>query len=73
MNGMIGTEHDRWINVQDGEDVLEFVYSYLKTHSRPPSDGEVHNVTAAIARYIGPQVIETATLELFLAATVIRT
>ena len=58
---------DPWINVEDGEEVLDFAYSYLKAHSRSPSDDEVRYVTAAIARYKGQTVIRAATLESFLA------
>jgi len=55
------------VDVEDGEVVLEFTYRYLEAHSLPPSDGEVHNVTATIARYKGPRVVGWATLESFLA------
>ena len=58
---------DSWINVEDGDEVLDFAYSYLKAHSRSPSDDEVRHVTAAVARYKGLPVIRAATLESFLA------
>jgi hypothetical protein len=64
---MMSATQDDWINVEHGDEVLEFAYSYLQAHSRPPSDDEVHNVTAAIARYKGPALIRAATLELFVA------
>ena len=53
--------------MENGEAVLEFAYCYLEDHSRPPSDDEVRNVTAAIARYIGCRFVARATLESFLA------
>ena len=43
------------VDVADGGTVLRFTYCYLAAHSLPPSDAEVHKVTAAIARYKGPQ------------------
>ena len=55
------------IDTRNAHAVLEFTYSYLEAHSRPPSDVEVRNVTATIARYKGPQVVPRATLESFLA------
>ncbi len=60
---------EQLVDMEDGHAVLDFTYYYLKTHSRPPSDGEVRNVTAAIARYRGPRVVPRAILELFLART----
>jgi hypothetical protein len=62
---------DQLVDMEDGHAVLDFTYYYLQTHSRPPSDGEVRNVTAAIARYKGPQVVPWAILELFLAGLVV--
>ena len=55
------------VDMENGYAVLEFTYRYLEAHSRPPSDDEVHNVTATIARYQGPRVVPWAALELFLA------
>jgi hypothetical protein len=55
------------IDMQNGHSVLAFTYRYLEAHSRPPSDDEVHNVTATIARYNGPRVVPWATLKSFLA------
>ena len=55
------------IDVEDGDVVLHFTYRYLEAHSLPPSDDEVHNVTATIARYKGPRVVQWAALESFLA------
>ena len=54
---------EQLVDMEDGHAVLDFTYYYLETHSRPPSDGEVRNVTAAIARYKGPQVLRWADLE----------
>jgi hypothetical protein len=48
--------------------VLQFTYCYLQARCLPPSDAEVHKVTAAIARYKGPRFVLWATLESFLAA-----
>jgi hypothetical protein len=58
---------EAWINVEHGEQVLEFTYSYLEARSRPPTDDEVHNVTATIARYKGPALVRATSLESFLA------
>jgi hypothetical protein len=55
------------IDMQSGHSVLAFTYRYLEAHSRPPSDVEVRNITATIARFKGPQVVPRATLESFLA------
>jgi len=55
------------VDVADGDIVLHFTYRYLETRSLPPSDDEVRGVTAAIARYKGPQVVSWASLESFLA------
>ena len=55
------------VDMENGYAVLEFTYRYLEAHSRPPSDDEVHNVTATIAQYKGPRVVPWAALELFLA------
>jgi hypothetical protein len=54
------------VDMENGHAVLDFTYRYLEAHSRPPSDDEVHNVTATIARYKGPRVVPRATLESFL-------
>ena len=59
------------IDVADGDIVLHFTYRYLEAHSLPPSDDEVHSVTAAIARYNGPQVVSWAVLESFLAGVLL--
>ena len=56
--------------MDDGDVVLHFTYRYLEEHSRPPSDDEVHNVTAAIARYKGPRVVRWAALESFFAGPI---
>jgi len=53
--------------MESGGAVLEFTYRYLKAHSRPPSDREVRNVTATIARYRGSRFVPQATLESYLA------
>ena len=58
---------EQLVDIEDGHAVLEFTYRYLEAHSRPPSDDEVNNVTATIARYQGPRVVPWAALELFLA------
>lgn len=58
---------EQLVDVEDGDVVLDFTYRYLKAHSLPPSDSEVHNVTATIARYKGPRIVRSATLETFLA------
>lgn len=55
------------IDVEDGDAVLDFTYRYLEAHSLAPTDSEVHNVTATIARYKGPRIVRRATLESFLA------
>ena len=43
------------VDLESGYAVLEFTYLCLEVDSRPPSDDEVHNVTATIARYKGPR------------------
>jgi hypothetical protein len=58
---------EKLVDLENGYAVLEFTYHYLEAHSRPPSDDEVHNVTATIARYNGPRVVPWATLKSFLA------
>jgi hypothetical protein len=58
---------EQLVDVEDGDVVLDFTYRYLEAHSLPPTDSEVHNVTATIARYKGPRVVRWATLESFLA------
>lgn len=58
---------EQLVDMEDGHAVLDFTYRYLEAHSRPPSDDEVHNVTATIARYKGPQVVRWADLELILS------
>ena len=58
---------EQLVDMQDGHAVLDFTYRYLEAHSRPPSDDEVHHVTATIARYKGPQVVRWADLELILS------
>ena len=55
------------VDADDGDVVLHFTYRYLEAHSLPPSDDEVRNVTATIARYKGPRVVRWAALESFLA------
>ena len=55
------------VDVEGGRVVLHFTYRYLEAHSLPPSDDEVRNVTATIARYKGPRVVRWAALESFLA------
>ena len=62
---------DELVDVADGDIVLHFTYCYLEAHSLPPSDDEVHSVTAAIARYQGPQVVLWTTLESFLAEALV--
>ncbi|MDQ6701878.1 MAG: hypothetical protein M3Z96_01620 [Pseudomonadota bacterium] len=67
--GQTGTRQssaEELVDVSDGALVLHFTYRYLEAHSVPPSDDEVHNVTAAIARYKGPRFVSWATLESFL-------
>ena len=54
---------EQLVDMGDGHAVLDFTYRYLEAHSRPPSDDEVHNVTATIARYKGPSVVRWADLE----------
>ena len=54
---------EQLVDMEDGHAVLDFTYRYLEAHSRPPSDDEVRNVTATIARYKGPQVERWADLE----------
>ena len=51
------------VDIDDGHAVLDFTYRYLEAQTLPPSDDEVHNVTAAIARYNGPRVVRWADLE----------
>jgi hypothetical protein len=58
---------EQLVDVEDGDLVLDFTYRYLEAHSLPPSDSEVRNITATIARYKGPRVVRSATLESFLA------
>jgi hypothetical protein len=58
---------EQLVDMENGHAVLDFTYRYLEAHSRPPSDDEVHNVTATIARYNGPRVVPWTTLESFLA------
>jgi len=58
---------EQLVDVDDADLVLDFTYRYLEAHALPPSDDEVHNVIAAIARYKGPPIIRRTTLELFLA------
>jgi hypothetical protein len=55
------------VDVGNAHAVLDFTYRYLEARLVPPSDDEVHNVTATIARYKGPPVVRWGTLELFLA------
>ena len=55
------------IDMESGGAVLDFTYRFLKAHSRPPSDKEVRNVTATIARYKGPRFVSRTTLESYLA------
>ena len=55
------------VDTENSHAVLEFTYRYLAAHSRPPSDDEVRNVTTTSARYKGPRVVRSATLELLLA------
>ena len=55
------------IDMESGGAVLEFTYRYLKAHSRPPSDREVRNVTATIARYKGSRFVLRTTLESYLS------
>jgi hypothetical protein len=57
------SQPEQLVDMEDGHAVLDFTYRYLEAHTRPPSDAEVHNVTAAIARYKGPQVLKWAELE----------
>jgi hypothetical protein len=57
---------EQLVDMENGHAVLDFTYRYLEAHLRPPSDDEVHNVTATIARYKGPRVVPRATLESFL-------
>jgi hypothetical protein len=58
---------EQLVDVGNGDAVLAFTHRYLQAHSRPVSDDEVHNVTATIGRYKGPQVVRCETLESFLA------
>jgi len=58
---------EQLVDMEDGHAVLEFTYRYLEAHSRPPSDAEVHSVTATIARVRGPQIVRWADLELILS------
>lgn len=58
------------VDMENGHAVLDFTYRYLEAHSRPPSDDEVRNVTAAIARYKGHRVVSWATLESFLVGLI---
>jgi hypothetical protein len=58
---------EQLVDMENGYAVLAFTYRYLETHSRPPSDDEVHNVTATIAQYKGPRVVLWTTLESILA------
>jgi len=58
---------EQLVDVEDGDAVLDFTYRYLEAHSLPPTDSEVHNVTATIARYKGPRIVRRVTLESFLA------
>jgi hypothetical protein len=54
---------EQLVDMENGHAVLDFTYRYLEAHSRPPSDDEVRNVTATIARYKGPRVVPWATFE----------
>ncbi len=65
--GRLSTPAEELVDVEDAEAVLDFTYRYLEAHSLPPSDDEVRNVTTTIARYKGPRVVRSATLELLLA------
>jgi hypothetical protein len=65
--GRRSSSSDDLVDVEDGDLVLQFTYRYLEARSLPPSDDEVRNVTATIARYKGPRVVRWATLESFLA------
>lgn len=58
---------EQLVDIENGYAVLAFTYRYLEAHSLPPSDDEVRNVTTTIARYKGPRVVRSATLELLLA------
>jgi hypothetical protein len=72
--GLAGTRQsstEELVDVADGDIVLHFTYRYLEAHSLPPSDDEVRSVTAAIARYKGPQVVSWTTLESFLAGLLV--
>ena len=53
--------------MENGDVVLHFTYRYLEEHSLPPSDEEVRKVTATIASYQGPRVVQWAALEAMLA------
>ena len=57
---------EQLVDLEDSDVVLDFTYRYLEAHSLPPSDYEVHNVTATIARYEGPRIVRYAALESFL-------
>ena len=65
--GRLPSPSEDLVDVEDAEAVLDFTYRYLKAHLLPPSDDEVRNVTATIARYKGPRVVRSATLDLLLA------
>jgi len=58
---------EQLVDIESGYAVLDFTYRYLETCSRPPNDDEVTAVTATIARYKGPRLVQWATLELLLA------
>jgi len=55
------------VDLQSGDAVLQFAYDYLKARLRAPTDDEVHNVMASVARYKGPSLVRRATLESFVA------
>jgi hypothetical protein len=69
--GLRPSSTNELVDVADGDIVLHYTYRYLEAHSLPPSDDEVHSVTAAIAQYKGPQVVSWATLESFLAGVLV--
>ena len=68
--GRLPSASEELVDVEDGDVVLHFTYRYLEAHSLPPSDDEVYNVTAIIARYKGPRVVPWAALESFLVGPV---
>ncbi len=65
-----GQESEQLVDVGNRDSVLDFTQRFLESHALPRNIDEVHNVTATIARYKGPRLVRSATLESFVAGLV---